>query len=233
MPINIIYKEDIARTIAGFWHCTSESELKTLVDHMSIRRFKKNDTIYHEQERPTRIFFLVRGKVKIVKESGLGRPQIVRAVKEGEFFGFRAFFANECYATSTIAFEDSTIATLPLYVLATFISTNTHIAQYFIHELANMLGIAGDRIVSLTQKHIRGRLADTILTLKDSYGYESDNATLAIVMNRDDLASMSNMSTSNAIRTLSAFAQEGILSIVGKRIKIIDEEQLKKISKLG
>lgn len=233
MPINIIYKEDIARTIAGFWQCTSESELKTLVGHMSIRRFKKNDTIYHEQESPTKIFFLVRGKVKIVKESGLGRAQIVRAVKEGEFFGFRAFFANECYDTSTIAFEDSTIAALPLEVLATFISTNTHIAQYFIHELANMLGIAGERIISLTQKHIRGRLADTILVLKESYGYESDNATLAIVMNRDDLASMSNMSTSNAIRTLSAFAQEGILSIAGKRIKIIDEEQLKKISKLG
>ena len=171
--------------------------------------------------------------MKIVKESGLGRAQIVRAVKEGEFFGFRAFFANERYATSTIAFEDSTIAALPLKVLATFISTNTHIAQYFIHELANMLGIAGERIISLTQKHIRGRLADTILVLKESYGYESDNATLAIVMNRDDLASMSNMSTSNAIRTLSAFAQEGILSIAGKRIKIIDEEQLKKISKLG
>lgn len=233
MPINIIYKEDIARTIAVSWQCTSESELKTLVGHMSIRRFKKNDTIYHEQDNPTRIFFLVRGKVKIVKESGLGRAQIVRAVKEGEFFGFRAFFANERYATSTIAFEDSTIAALPLKVLATFISTNTHIAQYFIHELANMLGIAGERIISLTQKHIRGRLADTILVLKESYGYESDNATLAIVMNRDDLASMSNMSTSNAIRTLSAFAQEGLLSIAGKRIKIIDEEQLKKISKLG
>ena len=129
MPINIIYKEDIARTIAVSWQCTSESELKTLVGHMSIRRFKKNDTIYHEQDNPTRIFFLVRGKVKIVKESGLGRAQIVRAVKEGEFFGFRAFFANERYATSTIAFEDSTIAALPLEVLATFISTNTHIAQ--------------------------------------------------------------------------------------------------------
>ena len=94
MPINIIYKEDIARTIAASWQCTSESELKTLVGHMSIRRFKKNDTIYHEQDNPTRIFFLVRGKVKIVKESGLGRAQIVRAVKEGEFFWFSRFLCQ-------------------------------------------------------------------------------------------------------------------------------------------
>ena len=52
-------------------------------------------------------------------------------------------------------------------------------------------------------------------------------------MSRDDLASMSNMSTSNAIRTLSAFAQEGLVEIVGKRIKVLDGEKLEDISEKG
>ena len=52
-------------------------------------------------------------------------------------------------------------------------------------------------------------------------------------MSRDDLASMSNMSTSNAIRTLSAFAQEGLVEIVGKKIKVLDEEKLEVISEKG
>ena len=41
------------------------------------------------------------------------------------------------------------------------------------------------------------------------------------------------MTTSNAIRTLSAFANEHIVAIDGRKIKIIDEEQIKKISKIG
>jgi len=38
---------------------------------------------------------------------------------------------------------------------------------------------------------------------------------------------------SNAIRTLSQFAAERLITIDGRKIKIIDEEKLKKISKIG
>ena len=48
-----------------------------------------------------------------------------------------------------------------------------------------------------------------------------------------DLANMSNMTTSNAIRTLSQFAQEGLIDIDGRRIRIRDEKALEKISRLG
>ena len=41
------------------------------------------------------------------------------------------------------------------------------------------------------------------------------------------------MTTSNAIRTLSAFAQERIITVDGRRIKIVDEQQLRNISKFG
>lgn len=41
------------------------------------------------------------------------------------------------------------------------------------------------------------------------------------------------MTTSNAIRTLSAFAQEKIIAIDGKKIKLIDEECLERINKIG
>ena len=52
-------------------------------------------------------------------------------------------------------------------------------------------------------------------------------------MSREDLANMSNMTTSNAIRTLSQFAGEGLLAIDGRKIKLLDEEELTRISRLG
>ena len=52
-------------------------------------------------------------------------------------------------------------------------------------------------------------------------------------MSREDLANLSNMTTSNAIRTLSNFATEKLIIIDGRKIKLIDEERLKKISKIG
>jgi CRP-like cAMP-binding protein len=95
------------------------------------------------------------------------------------------------------------------------------------------LGQSDDRTINLTQKHIRGRLAEALLFLRDSYGLEEDDCTLSIYLSREDLANMSNMTTSNAIRTLSLFAQEKMIAIDGRKIKIIDEEALRKTSEIG
>ena len=52
-------------------------------------------------------------------------------------------------------------------------------------------------------------------------------------MAREDLANLSNMTTSNAIRTLSSFVQEKIIIVDGRRIKIVNEQALRNISKFG
>ncbi len=56
---------------------------------------------------------------------------------------------------------------------------------------------------------------------------------MSIYLSREDLANLSNMTTSNAIRTLSTFVAERIIAIDGRKIKLIDEDKLKKISKMG
>ncbi|MGM9863795.1 MAG: Crp/Fnr family transcriptional regulator, partial [Lepagella sp.] len=107
------------------------------------------------------------------------------------------------------------------------------VAMFFIHELSRNLGGSDTKIVNLTQKHIRGRLAEALLLLAENYGLEDDSATLKIYMSREDLAALSNMTTSNAIRTLSNFVNEKLIVVDGRRIKILNESQLRKISKYG
>ena len=100
-------------------------------------------------------------------------------------------------------------------------------------SLATELGVSNMRTVSLTQKHIRGRLAESLLFLIETYGYFDDGLTIKALLSREDIASLSNMTTSNAIRTLSTFAQEGVIGLEGRRIKIIDVKMLQKISNIG
>ena len=176
---------------------------------------------------------LVKGKVKIFKSGVGGRAQIVRMVKPYEMLAYRAMFAEENFVTGASAFEPAVIYAIPKEVIRNLISQNGQLAWYFIHALSVDLGIPDSRAVSLTQKHIRGRLAESLLFLKESYGMEEDGATLSIYLSREDLANLSNMTTSNAIRTLSNFVSERIITMDGRKIKLIDEEQLKKISKIG
>ena len=135
--------------------------------------------------------------------------------------------------SSAAAFEASVLGTLPMSLVKSMITKNIQLAWFFIKELSHNLGGSDTKIVNLTQKHIRGRLAEALMVLRDNYGYEEDESTLKIYMSREDLANLSNMTTANAIRTLSAFVAERLLVVDGRRIKIINEPQLRRISKFG
>ena len=224
---------EISESIAELWEPLNEEQRALLTKEFTIQKFKKNETIYCEGERPTHIMCLLSGKVKIYKDGVGGRTQIIRVIKPVEYFAYRAYFANEEYVTAAAAFEPSVICMFPMDIITKLIAENNQLAQFFIRQLSIDLGIADERTVSLTQKHIRGRLAAALLFLKESYGVEEDESTLSIYLSREDLANLSNMTTSNAIRTLSNFASEKLITIDGRKIKLIEEERIRKISKIG
>ena len=224
---------NIPELISDLWTPLASDQRERLAGSFSIQTYKKNEIVHSEDETPTHLFCLLKGKVKVFREGVGGRSQIVRMIKPVEYFGFRAFFANETYVNAAAAVESSVVCLIPLEVISELVKENIDLACFFIRNLSVSLGVADRRTVNLTQKHIRGRLAESLLFLRESYGLEEDNSTLSIYLSREDLANLSNMTTSNAIRTLSQFASEKLIAIDGRKIKIIEEEKLKKISKIG
>lgn len=224
-----VIKEDMAE----IWSVLDGNEKRLITDNFVIHHFKKNQIIYAEKDAPEYLWCLLKGKVKIFKDGIGDRVQILRLIRPVQYFGYRAYFAEEPYVSSAAAFEVSTLGALPMKLVKDLVQNNIKLAWFFIHELSRNLGGSDTRIVNLTQKHIRGRLAEALMVLRDNYGYEDDNSTLRIYMSREDLANLSNMTTANAIRTLSAFVNEGLLVVDGRCVKIIDEFQLRQISKFG
>ena len=224
---------NIPELISDLWMPLTLDQRERMASSFILQTYKKNEIVHSEDEKPTHLFCLLKGKVKVFKEGVGGRSQIVRMIKPVEYFGFRAFFANELYVNAAAAVESSVICLIPLNIIDELVKENIKLACFFIRNLSTSLGVADRRTVNLTQKHIRGRLAESLLFLRESYGLEEDNSTLSIYLSREDLANLSNMTTSNAIRTLSQFASEKLIAIDGRKIKIIDEEKLKKISKIG
>lgn len=219
--------------MSDFWALLDSEEKRIISDNFQIQNFKKNEVIYNEGDKPHQLMYLLKGKVKVYKKGNGDRNQIIRMVRPGQYFGYRAYFANEDYVTSGAAIENTQIGFLPMSLVEEHIRRNNDLAFFFIRTLANNLGQSDTRTVNLTQKHIRGRLAESLIVLYDNYGYEPDSTTLNIYLSREDLANLSNMTTSNAIRTLTAFASEHLITVDGRKIKILNEEELRRISKHG
>ena len=211
----------------------SEKEKEILHENHTTSYYKKGEIIYKEGENPSGLICLSSGKVKIFKEGIGGREQIVRMAKPIGFIGYRALFAEENYIASAVAIEDSTVCILNKDSIFRIMKGNAELTLRLIKTMATELGFSNSRTVTLTQKHIRGRLAESLLFLNETYGFEEDGSTIKVYLSREDIANLSNMTTSNAIRTLSTFASEKVIALDGRKIKILDLKKLERISELG
>lgn len=215
------------------WSMLTAEEQTIVSQHVETIRYAKNEVIHHDGDESLYMWMLLQGKVRIYKE-GIGqRQQIIRMLKPYDIFGYRACLVHEAYNSSASAFEACTVYRLERELFCQLVEHNGALCYKVMLMMAKDLAFSEIQTVNLTQKHIRGRLAESLLLLLKNYGFEEDEQTLAMNLPREDLANMSNMTTSNAIRTLSQFAQEGLIGIDGKRIKILDVKALEKISRLG
>ena len=162
-------KQDIADSMSELWVLLTEDQKQYLAENTEFNIYSKNELIYIEAESPKYIYCLTKGKVKVFKSGASGRTQIVRFIRPTGMFGYRAAFADEDYMTGASAFEESTICTVPVSVIKNIIIQNNKVAIFFIKQLAAMLGDADLLTVNLTQKHIRARVADSLLAMKDKY----------------------------------------------------------------
>jgi len=224
---------DIVENSKSIFYLLNEDEKEELQHHISISHYKRNEFVFKEGEKPVGFLLLIEGKVKIFKEGVGGREQIIRMARPLGIIGHRALLSEESHIASAVTLEESLICTVSSDFIFNYALKNSDFSSVIIRKLAEELGFSNLRMVTLTQKHIRGRLAESLLLLKDKYHFENDGTTLKVYLSREDIANLSNMTTSNAIRTLSTFAIEKVIAIDGRKIKILDATRLERISKLG
>ena len=215
------------------WSVLTESEKEWLSERVNVIQLAKNTIIHSEGDKAEHMWTLATGKVRIYKEGVGQRAQIIRLLKAQDLFGFRAVIAGDTYTSYASAFEPCKIFQVEATDFMYLLRKNNRFCFEVMTALARDLAVSEVQTVNLTQKHIRGRLAEALLTIRRNYGLDEDGVTLALRISREDLANMSNMTTSNAIRTLSQFAQEDLIAVDGRHIRILDEDALKKVSRIG
>ncbi len=210
-----------------------QKDKETIAQYHRYMIYKKGDILFEEGTKPRGLICLVSGKVKVFGIGVGGREQIIKMVRQHGFIGYRALFSDNLYTFSARAIEDSSIVCLNRNSLIKVLNNNADLALKLMRIIADELHFTQKRIVSLTQKHIRGRIAESILLLRDIYGIEADGKTIRVLLSREDIAHLSNMTTSNAIRTLSNMTSEKIIDIEGRKIMILNSRILEQISELG
>lgn len=88
-------KEKIAESMTVLWEPLTPDQRKYLVDNIKVHLFEKNETIYKQNEQPTYLMCLLKGKIKVYMNGVGGRTQIIRVIEQMGIFSYRAAFVNE------------------------------------------------------------------------------------------------------------------------------------------
>lgn len=219
--------------IPELWAQLTEAQRELLLIWSSFYIYKKGEVIFEAEQISQHCYILASGQVKITREGYGDRSQILRMVRPVEFFGMHSYFAQTPHVCSAVALDRSVVCIIPIHIIEDIIRSNALVGYEMLCYLSSRISEADRLTISLTQKHTRGRLAEALLMLRERYGVEEDGCTLGIYLSRQELANLSNMTTSNAIRTLHAFVEERVIALDGRKIKLLNEEKLIEIVKLG
>jgi CRP-like cAMP-binding protein len=146
-----------------------DKEKEFLIENCTCSSLKRGEIIFHEGGRPAGIYCLAFGKVKIFKE-GIGRrDQITMMVRPQGLMGFAAILAGTVYTASAMALEESSVCCFEKNSFLKLLRHNSDLSMKMMCMMALELSFSNGRTVSLTQKHIRGRLAESLIVLRDTY----------------------------------------------------------------
>ena len=207
----------------------NKDELLRMADCKSSYTIKKGESVFEEGESVNGIFCVKDGVCKLSKLSANGKDQIVKLVKPGELLGQRSLISDEPANLSAVALEDMEVCFIPKKEIIGFFNNNNQFSMNVMKTICGDLKDADDHMVSMAQKSVKERLAQTLLYLEDTFG-KNEDGTLHIQLSREELAGMIGTATESCIRLLSELSKNGFIDLIGKKIALLDRGKLKRMA---
>lgn len=197
----------------------TRDELVRISGCKTTRTIKKGEVIFDEGESINGVYCIKDGVCKLSKLSKNGKDQIVKIVVKGDLLGQRSLVTDESSNLQATALNDMEVCFIPKSEIIDDLQKNSKFSFDVLKSMANDLKEADEVIVNMAQKSVRQRLAETLIYINDSFGVNPDG-TLSVLLSREDYANIVGTATESAIRVLSQFKKEGLISTIGKFIKI-------------
>lgn len=207
----------------------TDTELELINQNRFEVNFKAGEIMFKQGTPSPHFLCITKGLAKLYIE-GYGKNLILGLVKPVEYIFGPGVYVDNRHHYSAAAVEDSSACMVDVNTYKQLIRENPDFAEEFIRRVSLQAIFNFDQFVSLTQKQMHGRIADALFYLSnDVYCRNPFDMTIS----RQDLADISGMSKESAIRILKEFKEEGILTVEGNSVHILNPTHLKKISETG
>lgn len=207
----------------------NESELELLNNARMEVNFKKGEIIYKQGTPLTHIVIIHTGFGKIYVEGSNGRNLILTYTKEYDLNGGVGVFIDLRHHSSLMAITDCGACFIDINSFKEVLRKNATFMEGYLREYSQRVLHTYYQFAVLTQKNMEGRMAESIIYLKD---HVFNNGSIKHV-SKQDLAELTAMTKESAIRVLKEFKDDGLIEIEGQKINILDQKALEQVARHG
>jgi CRP/FNR family transcriptional regulator len=215
---------------ANIFKSLTEKELHFLVDKKQQIKYNVRETIIKQNTSSTFVICMRDGLAKVFIEGEKGKNLIVKIIGRGDFISGGGLFNGNVQHFTISALTPVTCCLIDASKLSNLFAENNSFAVELLRNHTKQNNYLLSKMVSLTQKYMPGRVAETLLYLKNDIYRKSK---FSIDLSRQELADMSNMTKESLVRILQQFKESNIIKTQGSEIEITDESSLINISKNG
>ena len=196
-----------------------DRELASIAAVAKVRRYAKDDVIFHADESGDVFCLIKEGQVKVTMISPEGKEIILSMLGPGEFFGEMALLDDAPRSATVVATEPIELVTIYRNDFLQILQENFSITRKVFAELSRRLRNASNRIESLATMDVYGRLARFFLDLARENGKPLDNGYVAVTRpTHQSIANMIGTSRETVSRLIHDLMRQNLLLSEGKTI---------------
>jgi len=199
--------------------------LKAIDTNRKFLHFKKGEVLFHEGATVNGMYFINSGLVKVHKKWSDEKELILRFAKQGAIVGHRGLGSDTIYPVTATALSPADICFVDLDFFIATLKVNPDYLFELMMFFAAELKESEKRMRNLAHMNTKGRVGQSLLTLKDKFGITSEGF-INIEISRQDLASYSGTTYETLFKMLNELSDENIISTNGKKTGILDSEKL-------
>ncbi len=206
--------------------------MESLGREMRVRRFRRNEVIFHQGDPGEALFIVLAGAVKIVLPGESGDEAILATLRPGDFFGELALLDGAPRSATAAALEATETLVLPRDRFRELIATQPTIRDTFLAAVARELRRLTSHVEELHFLDITGRLAARLVRLASEHGTTRPDGTIRLnsPLTQGDLAAMVGCTRQSVNKLLGLFVDDGLIRLDRDALVILDTDGLARMS---
>jgi CRP-like cAMP-binding protein len=208
----------------------SKNEIRLLDENRYEATFKPGEIILKQGSPASSAVFLASGMAKIYIEGLDGKNFILGIALPTRLIVGPGVHIHSRHSYSVSALTVVQACFISMDIINQLVRQNASFAAGMIEDLSVKSFAVHNKLVSLTQKKMPGRLAEAILFFADDV-YKAD--VFDMILSRQELGELTNMAKESVVRILKELESSGVVKSDCSKIQILDREKLKVISERG